>query len=147
MQDAFGGIMNLFFIAVFFVLIEGILGFTFSYTKAFKMKNIVLSSIEEYENACCVNPRNNRSPCREKITKQAELIGYSPASLKCPNGFQNIDDLFCVKKMTSKNDKTSYRIITQVDLNIILVRDIMPRKFFQVTGDTRPIYMKGRGCS
>ena len=38
MKDAFGGILNLVLIAVFLVIVSGVLGLTVSYTKAFNFK-------------------------------------------------------------------------------------------------------------
>ena len=46
MKDAFGGILNLVLIVVFLLLIEGILGLVVNYSKAFRMKNTVISAIE-----------------------------------------------------------------------------------------------------
>lgn len=143
MQDAFGGIMNLFLIALFLVIVEGVLGFTVNYTKAFKMKNIVISAIEEYEGIRCVNANssiNTNSACRNKIVEGAMQIGYSPSiNISCPRDFINNDNLFCSKEVTSKSGDSIYRIVTQVDVNIPIIRNIMGLSFFQVSGDTRII--------
>lgn len=140
MQEAFGGILNIVFVAIFLVIVSGVLAFTVTYTKAFKMKNIVISAIEEYEDAQCTNPDTPNSPCRLKIRQEASNIGYSPTSLNCPSDFRKIDDLFCVKQMTAQNKKYYvYRIITQVDLNIPIIQEILSFSFFQVGGDTRVV--------
>ena len=39
MKDALGGIINIWFIAVFIVIISGYLAFSIQYNKAFRMKN------------------------------------------------------------------------------------------------------------
>ena len=49
MRDAYGGIMNIVLLVTFFLIVEGVLGLIVGYTKAFKMKNIVISTVEEYE--------------------------------------------------------------------------------------------------
>ena len=49
MKEAYGGIFNIVFIVIFLVIAIGVLGLTFSYTKAFKMKNAVVGAMEEYE--------------------------------------------------------------------------------------------------
>ena len=46
MKDAFGGILNLAFLAVFLLLVMGILGLIVNYTKAFRMKNFTIDYIE-----------------------------------------------------------------------------------------------------
>ena len=141
MQDAFGGILNIVLIVVFLLIVEGILGFTVNYTKAFKMKNIVISAIEEYEDASCIDGSHGTSACRDKIKRGAQSIGYSPSLLNCPNGsdWKKVDDLFCVKRTGSHSGYYIYRIVTQVDINIPIINHIMGLSFFQVTGDTRVV--------
>ena len=143
MQDAFGGIVNIVLIVLFLVIVEGILGMTVNYTKAFKMKNIVLSAVEQYEASACFGSNNADSACLEKIKNDAKGIGYAPTNLRCPNDFESKDGLFCYKQMevdsSSSRRQTYYRIITQVDIHIPIVREIMSLEFFQVKGDTRMI--------
>lgn len=150
MQEAFGGILNLVLIALFLVIVEGILAFTVSYTKAFKMKNIVISAIEEYEGSHCIpesSSDNPNSACRQKIREGAERIGYSPTTrISCPNksdGYVGdwyvVDDRFCAKESISQSGDHIYRIVTQVDINIPIINRIMGLSFFQVSGDTRVV--------
>lgn len=144
MQEAFGGILNIVIIAIFLVIVEGILGFTVNYTKAFKMKNVVISAMEEYEAAKCVGDSSQNSACREKIRSGANQIGYAPSNLACPNGYDSIDNLFCVTEIQTNSSHensiyVSYRIVTQVDVNVPIIRNIMGFSFFQVSGDTRVI--------
>ena len=141
MQDAFGGILSIVLIALFLIIVEGVLGFTVNYTKAFKMKNIVISAIEEYEDATCVDPTKPNTQCRKKILNGAKSIGYSPSKISCPSGvgWANIDSLFCVKVVPSKSKNKVYKIVTQVDVNIPIIRNIMGLSFFQVSGDTRVV--------
>ena len=137
MQDAFGGILSIVLIALFLIIVEGILGFTVNYTKAFKMKNIVISAIEEYEDATCVEATKPNTQCRKKILDGAKSIGYSPSRISCPSGWTNIDNLFCVTNIKSHNKNKIYKIVTQVDVNIPIIRNIMGLSFFQVSGETR----------
>ncbi len=144
MQDALGGTFNLVLIAVFLVIISGVLGFTVNYTKAFKMKNIVISAMEEYEAARCVGEGSEGSACREKIKEEARRIGYSPSALSCSDQYTAYDGLFCATENKIKSSKdssryVSYRIITQVDADFPIIRNIMSFSFFQVSGDTRVI--------
>lgn len=149
MKDAFGGILNIVLIALFLIIVEGILGFVVNYTKAFKMKNSVISAIEQYEAVGCVNTDKASTACRDKIVESAKSIGYSPSNLNCPNGYQKIDSLFCVsageisknkgKDWYSSSKPTTYRVVTQVDINIPIINKIMGLSFFQVSGDTRVI--------
>ena len=49
MRDAIGGVVNVAFIAVFLVIVSGYLAFSVSYNKAFKVKNKIISILEQYE--------------------------------------------------------------------------------------------------
>lgn len=153
MKDAFGGILNIILVALFLIIVEGILGFIVNYTKAFRMKNYVISAIEQYEAIGCINNDKADTACKDKIKDDAKRIGYSPSSLNCPNKsgaqYENIDNLFCVSAgeiSTNKNEDwyasskpTTYRVITQVDVNFPIINKIMGLSFFQVSGDTRVI--------
>lgn len=153
MKDAFGGILNIILIALFLIIVEGILGFVVSYTKAFRMKNYVISAIEQYEAIGCLKSDKSDSACKKKIKEDAKRIGYSPVSLNCPNKtgakYENVENLFCINAGEISSNKnsdwysstkpTTYRIITQVDLNFPIINKIMGLSFFQVSGDTRVI--------
>lgn len=155
MQDAFGGILNIFLIAVFLIVVEGILAVTVSYTKAFKMKNYVIASIEQYEGSGCFPATGDgattetNTACMQRIRNYAKHIAYSPANLQCWDDYNNADGLFCygeVKDDGSLKDANTavnkyYRVITQVDISFPLVNRIMGLRFFQVSGDTRLIVL------
>lgn len=158
MQDAFGGILNLVLIVLFLVIVEGILGLTVAYTKTFRMKNYVISVIEEYDGYGCHN-NDGDTACRKKITEKACEMGYRPPRISNCNSNDLIEgvtesvtttngktcnyskeSLFCATEVYNDSSKTfSYHITTQVDINIPIVRDIMGFSFFQVNGDTRTI--------
>ncbi len=144
MQDAFGGILNIIFIAVFLVIVEGILGLVVNYSKAFRMKNFVISNIERYDGYGCFQDRaSGNTDCRNKIEEGAKSIGYSPTTLlRCDTGdlYVNSDSLFCYKEQISvSGNNRYYTIVTQVDINIPIINNIMGLSFFQVHGDTRVI--------
>lgn len=145
MKDAFGGIINMVFVALFLVIMIGILGLVVSYTKAFKMKNIIITHIENYEASGCFTAD---TACMNKIKASAEGIGYG-SRITCPSDFTKIDGLFCYKEMISTKTENhisdrpiSYRIITQVDLDFPIISSIFSINFFQVIGDTRVIETK-----
>ena len=144
MQDAFGGLLNIIFIALFLVIVEGILGLVVNYSKAFRMKNFVISNIERYEAYGCFEDRaSGNTDCRTKISNGAKSIGYSPTSLlHCDTGnlFVESDSLFCYKdQVSTSGNYRYYTIVTQVDINIPIINNIMGLSFFQVHGDTRVI--------
>ena len=149
MQDAFGGIVNIMLIALFLIIAEGILGLAVNYTKAFKMKNLVISSFEKYETAGCFDSSGS---CYKAIAEGAKRIGYAPTTqLNCANMstenvvYTGVEGMYCYAKLKSSsedvhvNKKATYRIVTGVDINIPIVKQILSLDIFKVKGDTRLI--------
>ena len=86
MRDAFGGIVNIVLVAIFLVIVSGILGLVVNYTKAFRMKNAVISTIEQYEGAdsCFTENGNNFKLSRNSTTYCPSfkvIIYHCPRSL------------------------------------------------------------------
>ncbi|MBO4731371.1 MAG: hypothetical protein J5597_01005 [Spirochaetaceae bacterium] len=52
MRDAMGGSVALVIIVVFIVIALGYMAFNVNYTKAFRMKNKIISVYEKYEGKC-----------------------------------------------------------------------------------------------
>lgn len=138
MKDAFGGVLNIVLIGVFLLIVEGVLGLVVNYSKAFRMKNIIISSYERFEGSgnCEIN-----TDCYRKIVEQAKRIGYSKKlDLTCSQGFTNVDGYFCYLKSDSSSKKHYiFTVETQVDLSLPIVSKIMSLSFFKVRGDTRII--------
>lgn len=144
MKDAYGGIMNVVLVSVFLFIVSGILAMLVNYSKAFKMKNSIISAIEQYEgsDSCFSNKAGGMTYCRERIREEAAKHGYSPNALRCAgsDGYEKSDDYFCYKKVYSENGKGYYfTIVTQVDVDIPIVNLITGLSIFQVHGDTRVI--------
>ena len=141
MKDAFGGILNLVLISVFLLIVIGVLGLVTTYTKAFKMKNIVITSIEQYEGTCCDTNKGGKcassSACVSKIRQEAQALGYSPVSLNCPSDYSN-NELYCIKEV-NKGGSHYFSVIVQADVHFPIVSNILGFRMFQVSGDTRHI--------
>ena len=87
MRDAFGGVVNLAMIVVFLVLVCGYLAFNVNYTKAFRVKNYIITSIEQYEGNC-----DEGTACYQKINDYINRIGYNAPDFtledyKCMHGY------------------------------------------------------------
>ncbi len=138
MKDAFGGILNIVLIALFLVIIEGILGLVVNYTKAFKMKNIAIAAYEKYEGA---GECKRDTACFDDIKKEAQKIGYHPPhDITCSRDYTPVENYFCYQKKDSYSGKNFiYSVETQVDINIPIINRIMGLSFFKVRGDTRII--------
>ena len=146
MKDAFGGIANIVLVAIFLVIISGILGLVVNYTKAFRMKNSIISAIEQYEGSKgCFE--DEKSGCQELIQSRANRLGYRPGITSCSSEGYSPDasSYFCYKlnnpgkETAGSTNKYSYTIVTQVDIDIPIINKMMGLSIFQVHGDTRPI--------
>jgi len=141
LKDAFGGIVNIVLVAIFLVIISGILGLVVNYTKAFRMKNVVISTIEQYEGASgCFDESGG---CAQRIIEKSKTFGYHPTNLddSCRrNGYEPAYNLFCYKRNDSDSGKKYiFTVVTQVDIDIPIINRIMGLSIFQVHGDTRAI--------
>jgi len=151
MKDAFGGILNLAFLAVFLLLVMGILGLIVNYTKAFRMKNFTIDYIERYEGSC----RKGTDACIRAIEEKAQSISYSPTIKNCPSGFTNMDGYFCMKAEAVKGySKEAYTVgkpcvftvITQSDVSLPIIETVLSFRIFQVTGNTEVIEIPNGKC-
>lgn len=147
MRDAIGGAVTVVIIVLFIVIVSGYLAFNVNYTKAFRMKNKIISYYDDYNGACETDPQ-----CRRKIKEYAKEVGYNPAKLVCPEGYNPKDNLYCSKEVpansvassTSHNDrrkKTYYKIVTKINIEIPIVNYFFDISLFNVTGDTK-IYIE-----
>ena len=136
MKEAFGGIMNIVMLAVFLLTVIGFLGLVVSYTKAFKMKNIVISTIEEYEGYGCDVETNDDTACAKKIREEAEKLSFSPIGMTCTGEYKEALGLYCY---TIDKTKQVYRINTTVDVHFPIISNILGMSVFRISGDTRLI--------
>ena len=156
MRDAFGGVANLAIIVVFLTLVSGYLAFNVNYTKAFIVKNKIISTIEQYEGQCKVDPTN---ACHLEIQSYMNSLGYNAPNLAlndtengapwdCGDGAG-----YCIKKIPMNSiqvgstqdtkDRAYFKVVTQINIDIPIINKILPGlKIFQISGDTKPIVMK-----
>ena len=147
MKEAYGGILNIVFIVVFLVIIIGVLGLVFSYTKAFKMKNAIIATFEEYEGSGC---GSGNTACQKKITKEARDLAFNPASLNCGSQGFNDGGIYCYKVSSTRsktingrtNTYVTYKILVKVDIDFPIVEHIAGFRMFEVAGDTREIMLR-----
>lgn len=139
MKEAYGGILNIFFIAVFLVIISSILAFIVTYTKAFRMKNAIISTVEQYEGSGCMEKGTS---CYNRIVSKAREIHYNVSSnkLTCEADYTNVNDMYCIKENKNTGMRTmSYKIVTQVDFYFPILSDIFSFNIFKVSGETQQI--------
>ena len=142
MRDAFGGLMNMVIIVVFLVLVSGYLAFNVSYTKAFRVKNKIITTIEQYEGNC----GNEYSACNQEIISYMKELGYNADTnmriegYECQNGYciQRIEPNRDSASVNDQEKKVYYRVVTAIVIDIPIINKIMPQlKIFQVSGTTK----------
>lgn len=149
MRDAFGGLVNIIVIVVFLVLVSGYLAFNVNYTKAFRVKNKIISTFEQYEGNC-YDASIAEGTCNGEIKKYMDSIGYNANDFSIAEEGWTCHYGYCFKKInitptesegsTDLKQRAYFKIVTQIKIDIPIINKIMPGlKIFQVTGDTKPI--------
>lgn len=143
MKDAVGGIVNIWFIALFIVIVSGYLAFSVQYNKAFRMKNEIIEAIEQCEGKI--------DDCADELITQYKIaIGYNVASdwtfAECQTGGNCTQgDGYWIKEVPISNSselgqQVYYTVATAVNTDIPVFRNIIPNmSIFQVSGNTRRI--------
>ena len=158
MNESVGSSVTLLWIVIFIAVICGYMAYNVNYTKAFRMKNKVIDSINKYGDDC-VNPaRSNK--CYSELVAYAKEIGYSPAKIKsCPKNSatvssygtspRKVGNYLCAYKYgsggeigfkKSTKDPHYYVITTWIDIDIPLVQNtFVGYKVLSVSGSTKTI--------
>ncbi len=148
MRDSLGGAVNVIIIVVFIVVALGYMAFNVNYTKAFRMKNKIISEYEKAEGDC------GSGICPANIEKYANEIGYKPnrSTFHCNGmtpGYKNLycyDEIAVNTRITSDdsiNDRANgvyYRIVTKINIEIPIIDNIFDLDVFKISGDTKTIY-------
>ena len=170
MRDAIGGLMSIWIIIIFIVLVNGYLAFSANYSKAYNYKNRIINQIEAYDGV-----KKEEGPFRNELITYRSSMGYSMGGKSYPpeiNGLQvdesGSDDNcegtkficepkdlgFCWRcsKVTKGGDgssgsadleKRTYTVVTFVSIDIPLLNRLLPLiDFFQVKGDSAPITIR-----
>ena len=85
MRDAFGGAVNVLFIAIFIAIVNGYLAFTANYNKAFRIKNRIISLIEQNEGYDSSN-ENLKEKIKEILTPYPDPMSRNDFRIACHIG-------------------------------------------------------------
>ncbi len=151
MRDALGGTVTLVIIVVFIVIALGYMAFNVNYTKAFRMKDKIITLYDDFDGQCTTK-------CENAIRDYARTIGYSTDhSLHCPKDFTSVNELYCAKRedyqdqdnsrssssiaqIAGKSDikeKEYYKIVTKINLKIPIISNVFDFRFFYIYGNTK----------
>ena len=155
MNDSIGGTVIIAIIVFFLVVVMAYMAFNVNYTKAFRMKNKIISLYKEYDGKCL-------DECKNEIKKYANKIGYvSSQAINCKvcDEYEGVLDsqgtnLYCSCKRKvndSSNDdirkdigeRYYYHIITKINIKIPIISNLMDLDVFSITGDTIVFENKG----
>ena len=139
MRDAFGGIVNITFIVVFMVIVNGYLAFAANYNKAFRVKNKIISLIEQNEGW-----DKNNTELKNKIQTEMKQVGYAVTNLSIEGYDCDTQWGYCVKETNNNQsteiNKITYEVVTAVNIDIPILRNFLPKlSAFQVSGTTKAI--------
>lgn len=144
MRDAYGGAVNIYIIVLFILFALGYMAFNVNYTKAFRMKDKIVSVYEKYKGVC-------GSKCEAEIMEYSDQIGYRPDRLTCPNGTSSVNGLYCKKgtkvgNVTDMKTRCYYHIVTKINVDIPIFKNLLDIQAFNVVGDTKTIQVEGDSC-
>ena len=158
MSDSIGGTYIVGIIVLFIIIASGYMAFNANYTKAFRMKDKLITVYERNNGTCDRN-------CIGEIVEYAESIGYTGVTnLNCPAGYYPGPDgytaanaLYCFKKTTTyegnikgatagigndgivhdRQNVCYYSFVTKINIRIPVVDNVFDLKLFKIMGDTK----------
>lgn len=148
MRDGIGSTVMITIIITFIVCASSYLAYNVNYTKAFRMKNKIISVYEDYNGICPPS-----SACEDEIFQYSRDLGYLPAEIDCNDYDARPTDnpLYCVKKVmvdteTSRSDSDAvpdkigthyYKVATRINITIPIFDNIFGTKWLYINGDTK----------
>ena len=150
MRESIGGTWLLGFVVLFIVLFSAFLAFSINYTKAFKVKNFIINTIEENDgfskysgsNISAESDENlNRggSTTEEKVYYYLKKTGYATTTIdsgKCEEDKQWHEGGYCVKKIATSNG-AYYKVTTFINIEIPLIWQTFT---IPIKGETKVLY-------
>lgn len=150
MRDSLGGAVNIIIIVVFIVIALGYMAFNVNYTKAFRMKNKIISEFEKANGVCEAG-----SACANNIVAYAHEIGYETNrnSFHCNGLSPGVNNLFCYSEVVvnarqdsssiaDRNDSHYYTIVTKINIEIPIIDNVFDLDVFKISGNTKKMDKK-----
>ena len=135
-------------VLVFIVLFSGYLAISINYSKAFKVKNEIITIIEKNEGFTTKTGSQTDNSTEKQIDSYLEKIGYQTATtLNCPEDIYGEGTTartggYCIKRIETTQGNY-YKVTTFVKIELPLIWNTFT---FPVSGETKLIYYdKGIG--
>lgn len=140
MSEGVGGSVIIMIVAIFLLVVSGYLAFSVTYNKAFRVKNKIISVLEQEQ--------GYNDDAIKKIETALKEVGYHASK---PQGYDSCyecsDAGYCIKwNKTGSNELQSgyFDVVTSVTVDIPIINRIMPyMKILNITGSTITIYPTG----
>lgn len=133
MREAVGGAVMLKIILLFIIIINSYLALSVNYSKAFKVKNRIISLIEQYE---------GYDLAATTINSYLIEAGYQSDINSCPTGYtlDSFNRGFCYAKIVDSTNKGYYyKVITYINIELAILNMIFDNPF-AISGETKVIY-------
>lgn len=144
MRDSIGGVVNIMTIAIFMLIVSGYLAFSVSYNKAFRVKNKIITILEQHGSFS--------KDAEAEINSYIKQFGYNAYNPQLDKDDKCYDckDGYCISWVNTTsmaagdiNDtKTGYfKVTTAVSIDVPIINKILPfLKILRVSGDTITLY-------
>lgn len=147
MKDALGSYFNLTLLFIFILFISAFISLAINYTKAYRVKNNVLTYLEKYEGNA------NNEEMLEIVDSHIKSVGYKVSDeniiaaqntgYECPK-LRGQNQGWCYKKnrynIAEKKDQFNIEIVVFINLNIPIINKVFSNvKFFWMYGSTNSI--------
>ncbi len=148
MRDAIGQVFVLQIILAFVLLINGYMAYSVNYTRAFRVKNQIVTLIEQYEgpyNEEVIDKINTYINQMTYDVNNQQMVNFinDNNGAECPgyNGWCYVEHDVSVTSGDGERNGKYYTIVTFVNIDIPVVNEILGLgNFLQVVGETRTIY-------
>ena len=166
MRDAIGGALTLPIIFFFLIVINAYLAFSVNYTKAFRVKNVVINAIEQYEGITGdftddyetkkntksyimyyikkvgYSGKNDNGQWKNGVKVEVKCVGPVGSSAGCPDNASSF--------VEGVKYKVYFSVTTAINFHVPIIEPIFERidetdlGLLRVSGDTSMIYIDGK---
>ena len=161
MRDAIGGAMSIQIIIIFLLIVNSYLAFTVNYTKAFRVKNEIISIIEKNEGLTGIGESQISSVADDdstacgQIQRYLKQVGYNTSEYTCEQGFTEQPGGYCTRAICEGTHNSQnlgaqyvgahYAVETFVQIKFPILDKLLPAlsSVFAVRGETKTIYSSG----
>lgn len=149
MRDAIGQVFALQVILAFVLLINGYMAYSVNYARAFRVKNYIVDTIEEYEGPyndeaiAKINTMINQMTYKVPPRLVQDFIDDNASAEEkgCQNGWCYIAHDVSIDDADGERTGKYYSVVTFVNINIPVINNIVGLgQFLRVVGETRTIY-------